>query len=123
MKDFPHTSLPGDDEPERLPKSPLQKDVFPECEPEGCTRGCHRFYMAHTRTISFAMYATQDPTKNPRKVCVYAFSCGDDLLGERVELAPGETPEMLLKRVVPILLKTFVERAEEAKVEHAVRDN
>ena len=124
MSKFPHAAILADlEDSGKLPKSPKQIDAFPEVEPEGCTRGCHKFYQVHTNTISFAMYATQDPKKDPRKVCVYAFSCGEDLIGEKVELLPGETPEILLKRVVPALVRTFIDQAMDYKEDHAIRTN
>jgi hypothetical protein len=105
-----------------LPKSPI-KDTFPsECLP-GCGRNCKQFYQVHTKLISFALYATQDPAQNPREICAYAFSCGNELMGEKFTLEQGETPVDLIHRVVPALLNVFVEAAVAEKENNAVRDN
>lgn len=119
----PHSSIHDDfeDHP-TLPKSPL-RDTFPEECPPNCSRECKKFYQAHTKLVSFAMYATQNPKWEPRLICVYAFSCGKEREGEKFTLERGETPEQLLLRVVPALLRSFSEEALEDKAEDGIRDN
>lgn len=110
MKRVPHMELY--EACPMLPKSPTS-DTYPEDTPPGCARNCKKFYETHTKLISFALYATQDADKNPRQICAYAFSCGMELMGEKFDIAPGETPAQLIARVVPPLIRLFVEVAEE----------
>lgn len=115
------------DIPEDPPVKPLAKspkdDTFPEECPEGCQRNCKRFFQVHTRLMSFAMYATQDPNLKPREICVYAFSCGMELLGERFTLKENELPADLIKRVAPRLITIFEECAMQEKEDDRVKDN
>lgn len=123
---MPHSKIPNDPSPAdilNLPKSPLKANAFPEQCPPGCERNCRRFYQQHGRTLSFALYATTDPALEPRTICVYAFSCGIDIEGEKATLKEGETPVELVRRVVPILIKHFEQIALSEKEILGVKDN
>lgn len=99
------------------------RDLFPESCPPNCGRNCKQFYQAHTKIISFALYATKEPGCNPREICMYAFSCGMEMMGEKFVLKEGEAPAQLLERVVPIVINLFAEMAVADRSELGIRDN
>lgn len=113
------SKLPGfiqqyQEEPNELPKDP-RNHIFPEESPSACNRDCRRFWMVNTKTISFALYATQDPYADPRRICAYAFSCGQDISSLQFRLKEGECPADLVRRVVPVLTECFLQLAEAEK--------
>ena len=116
----PEIEAVEDEEPFRLPKIPVRSS-FPSKCPPACNRECKRFYETHTRLLSFALYATQDPAKDPRRICVYAFSCGMEIESMPFILKEGETPQELVVRVVPELMKLFIEMAEFSLKEGATK--
>ncbi len=117
----PNLSPWHEDEPVRI-KVP-NKDVFPPSCPPNCGRNCKQFYQAHTKVISFAMYATTEPGCNPREICMYAFSCGMEVEGEKFILREGEAPGQLLERVIPSMIRLFAEMAGAERDELGIRNN
>jgi len=83
--------------------------TFPDRNPFACKRDCKKFYEHHNKVLSFALYGSS--TKDPRVVCAYAASCGTEFAGIKFQLKDGETTESLLRKIVPDLIKLFVEEA------------
>lgn len=92
------------------PKHPLHSP-FPEQCPAQCTRNCKRFFEAHTKVLSLALYAAPEGKPDRMTICVYAFSCGIDIEGMKFQLELNEHPVDLVRRLVPIVAKELAEVA------------
>lgn len=88
---------------------------FADSCPPRCTRQCRRIHEYHNKAISVALYSP--PVKDmtlTHKICVYGFSCGEEIYSH-VMVEPTEKLSETLARAVFDLLPKLTNMAQKEK--------